>query len=165
MSGPPDGPPPGEGGPGGGMRPHGPNTEQELKKLTQLLTLTADQQTQVRAILSDRNQQIEALFKSQMGDPSADGGPPQMPSRESMQAMHKQMKSIREAANTQIASLLTADQKKKFESWAKKSIRSSQSDEDMPPPPDGEGGPPPDGGGGPGGGSGGGPGGGGPPGV
>jgi hypothetical protein len=140
---------------------HGPNIERELKQLTQLLTLSADQQTQVKAILTDQHQQLEELFKS--GSKSADGQD-QLPSRETMEANRAAMKALHEATQAKIVALLSDDQKTKYVAWTKKHQKfSSQQDSDdpPPPPPDGEGGPPPDGGGGPGGG----PGGGGPPGV
>ncbi|MDR3727346.1 MAG: Spy/CpxP family protein refolding chaperone [Terracidiphilus sp.] len=162
---PPDGPPPGE------MRQqsHGPSVERELKQLTQLLTLTTAQQTQVKVILTDQNQQIEALFNQskpvlQNGKSSTDtaNSDDQRPDWEAMRKMRTAVKAIREDANAKIAETLTDDQKNKFAAWEKKGQKASarQEGEDMPPPPpDGEGGPPPDGGGGaP-------PGGGGPPGV
>ena len=143
------GPPP-DGGIPGEMQHHGPNTDQEVKKLTLLLALTSDQQTQIRTILTDRNQQIGDLFKAQFHQKPEDGPP----SRESMDAMRKQVKVIRAASVVAIMSLLSDDQKSKFESWAQKDARSDSHDDNgmPPPPPDGEGGPPPDGGGGPGGG-------------
>jgi len=113
-----------------------------------LLALTSDQQTQIKTILSDRNQQIDDLFKAQFQQ-KPENGPP---SRESMDAMKKQMKAIRDASNLAIKALLSDDQKSKFESWAKKDAHTANDDGMPPPPPDGEGGPPPDGGGGPGGG-------------
>jgi len=161
MGPPPDGPPP-----GASEQQRGPSIERELKHLTQLLALTADQQTQVKAILTDQHQQIEALFKS---DSKSADGEPQLPSRETMEANRSSIKALHEATRAKIAALLTDSQKVKFEALSKKQAKSeAQQDDDMPPPPpDGEGGPPPDGGGGPGGGGpgGGGPGGGGPPGV
>jgi len=155
MGGPPDGPPPG----GPGMERSGPNTEQELKKLTQLLTLTSEQQNKVKTILADRNQQIDTLFKEQFKQPSGDQAQPEPPSRESMANLRTQIKSIREDAKNKITALLTADQKTKFLAYAKKSDKSAQQDmdDDMPPPPPDGDGPP--------GGPAGGPGGGGPPGA
>ena len=156
MGPPPDGPPPGQ-----MEQAHGPSVERELKHLTQLLALSDDQQTQVKAVLTDQHQQIEALFKPADSDKS---GEMQMPSRETMEANRTAIKALREATQAKIAALLSDDQKTKFAAWVKKHEKSAaqQEGDDMPPPPpDGEGGPPPDGGGGPGGG----PGGGGPPGV
>lgn len=151
---PPDGPPPGQ----EQQHPRGPSVERELKQLTQLLTLTADQQTQVKGLLTDQHQQIEALLK-----PAA-ASEDQPPSREAMEAGRTAIKAIHADTNAKIAALLTDDQKTKFAAWEKKRAKASaqhENDDAPPPPPDGEGGPPPDGGGGPGGG---GPGSGGPPG-
>jgi Spy/CpxP family protein refolding chaperone len=162
----PDGPPPGE----MQMQARGPNVERQLKQLAQLLTLSADQQTQVKAILTDQREQIQALFKQ--SKPAAEGdkasaaaasAEPQIPSQETMEAMRAARKTIRQDAHARIAALLTDEQKTKFAAWQQKREKAAareESEEMPPPPPDGEGGPPPDGGGGPGGG----PGGGGPPG-
>jgi len=163
---PPDGTPPGEFQP----QQHGTSVDRELRQLTQLLALTADQQSQIKDILTDRHARIEALFKpasSSAADAKSDAAP-QPPDPDQMQATRAAAKSIRQAAQERIAALLTADQAAKFAAWSKKRARSQaqQESEDMPPPPpDGEGGPPPDGGGGPGGGPGGGGPGGGPPGI
>jgi Spy/CpxP family protein refolding chaperone len=147
----------------------GPSVDRELKQLTQMLTLTTAQQIQVKAILTDQHQQIEALFNqskpaAQNGKTTSDAASSddQRPDWEAMQKMRTAAKAIREDANAKIAETLTDDQKVKFAAWEKKRQKSSarqESDDMPPPPPDGEGGPPPDGGGGaP-------PGGGGPPGV
>jgi Spy/CpxP family protein refolding chaperone len=162
---PPDGPPPGE----MLQQSHGPSVERQLKQLTQLLILTTEQQAQVKVILTDQHQQIEALFNQ--SKPAAQNGKTRTdaassddwrPDFEAMQKMRAAAKAIREDANAKIAETLTDDQKVKFAAWEKKRQKASarQEGDDMPPPPpDGEGGPPPDGGGGaP-------PGGGGPPGV
>jgi len=162
---PPDGPPPGE----MQQQSRGPSVDRELKQLTQMLTLTTAQQIQVKAILTDQHQQIEALFNqskpaAQNGKTTSDAASSddQRPDWEAMQKMRTAAKAIREDANAKIAETLTDDQKVKFAAWEKKRQKSSarqESDDMPPPPPDGEGGPPPDGGGGaP-------PGGGGPPGV
>jgi len=167
----PGGPPPDGGPPPGEMQQQqrGPGVEHQLKRLTELLTLTAEQQTQVKAILTDQHHQMEALFKPASGSSGkASSGSAaaedQPPSREAMEAMRGAMKAIHADTQAKIAALLTDDQKTKFAVWEQKRAKASarqESDEMPPPPPDGEGAPPPDGGGGPGGG---GPGGGGPPG-
>jgi periplasmic protein CpxP/Spy len=158
----PGGPPPDGGPPPGEMQQNqrGPSVDRQLKRLTQLLTLTADQQTQVKAILTDEHQQMEALFKSaaKSGKAAADtaASEDQLPSREEMEARRAAMKTIRTDTQAKIAALLTDDQKTKFAAWEKKRAKASaqqeNGDDAPPPPPDGEGGPPPDGGGGPGGG-------------
>jgi hypothetical protein len=160
----PGGPPPDGGPPPGEMQQQsrGPSVDRQLKRLTVLLTLTAYQQTQVKAILTDQRQQMLALFKQSSGGAATEDQPP---SREAMESMRAEMKTVHAAAQAKIAALLTADQKVTFAAWQKKHARASahqENDNTPPPPPDGQGGPPPDGGGGPGGA---GPGGGGPPGV
>jgi len=163
---PPDGPPPGD---MQQARSHGPSVERELKQLTQLLTLTTVQQAQVKAILTDQRQQIEALFsqskpaaKTDKTSTDTTTSDDQRPDWEAMLKLRAAAKAIREDSNAKIAETLTDDQKTKFAAWEKKRQKASarqESDDMPPPPPDGEGGPPPDGGGGaP-------PGGGGPPGV
>lgn len=166
----PGGPPPDGGPPPGEMQQQqrGPSVERQLKRLTELLTLTGEQQTQVKAILTDQHQQMMALFKQASGGKAGEDQPP---SREAMEAMRAATKTIHADTQAKIAALLTGDQKTKFAAWEQKRAKASARQEDEgdapPPPPDGEGGPPPDGGGGPGGGGpgGGGPGGGGPQGV
>ena len=87
---PPTGPPQGE------MRGRGPDTERELGQLTYHLSLTPDQQTQVKALLQERRGKMEALRS---------GGTP--PTRE-------QMMTIRKDTDTKISALLNEDQKTKF---------------------------------------------------
>jgi len=132
---PPDGPPPGM----QGETPRGPSVERELARLTKVLTLTDTQQTEVKAILTDQKQQMDAVRKASQSEDSQD------PSTGRAKA-----DAIREASNAKIAGLLTDDQKTKFAAWeeqqkATRERRESQQG-DQPP------GPPPDGGGGPGGG-------------
>ena len=141
----PGGPPPDGGPPPGEMQQQsrGPNVDRQLKRLIVLLTLTADQQTQVKAILTDQRQQMLALFKQASGGGATAEDQP--PTREAMEAMHAQMKTIHAAAQAKIAAVLTADQKTIFAAWQKKNARASarqEIDNMPPPPPDGEGGPP-----------------------
>jgi Spy/CpxP family protein refolding chaperone len=183
MGPPPDGPPP------GGMQANmqeqlrGPGVERQLKRLTQLLTLSQVQQAQVKAILTDQRQQVEALFNpakaaaetgsassaasdktASSAASSATSGEDQPFDREAIETLRAAVKSIHEETRTKIAALLTDSQKATYAAWETKREKAAARDqsEDMPPPPDGGDGPPPDGGGGPGGG---GPPGGGPPGV
>jgi len=148
--GPPPGPPPGDMQDG---QQQGPGVDRQLKHLTKLLTLTTDQQPQVKTILTDERQQMKALFdQTRSASTSGDSGGP--PSPESMKAQRTQMSLIRDAANAKISALLTDEQKAKFTAWVdKQKQREAQQGDDMPPPPP-DGGAPPDGGG---------PGGGGPP--
>lgn len=122
----------------------GPSADRELKQLTRLLTLSADQQTQVKALLTDQHKQIEALIKQTRPAAHSDNGPGEPPSAEAMQATREAMKTIREATNIKIAALLTADQQTKFAAWKEKREKAAdrQGDDMPPPPPDGGGGPP-----------------------
>lgn len=148
----PDGPPPDGPPPGDMQQPQrGPNADRELKHLTRLLTLTEDQQVQVKAILTNQSQQIKALFDQSKSNTQGSASSPDAangPNPEAMASMHAQMKVIRDAANSKIAALLTDAQKTKFNEWleqrAKREAQMSQ--DDMPPPPPDGGGP---GGGGP----------------
>lgn len=153
--GPPPGPPPGD---FQGGQQQGPPAERQLKHLTKLLTLTQDQQTQIKPILTEEDQQIKALFDqaraAQTGTNAQSDSSAQdnRPSPEAMAAMRTQMKALREAANVKIAALLSDTQKAKFSSWLEQQQkREAQRDQDdmPPPPPDGDGGGPPPGGGGP----------------
>jgi Spy/CpxP family protein refolding chaperone len=178
MGPPPDGPPP------GGMQANmpeqlsGPGVERQLKRLTQLLTLTEAQQAQVKAILTNQRQQVEALVKpakasantgsaSAAGDGKTASNEDQPPDREVMEALRAAVKSIHEETRAKIAAVLTDSQKTTYAAWEAKrekaAAKQEQSEDMPPPPPDGEDGPPPDGGGG--GPGGGGPPGGGPPGI
>jgi Spy/CpxP family protein refolding chaperone len=135
----PDGPPPD--GPPPGMQsemPRGPSIERELSRLTRVLTLTEAQQTQVKAILTEQKQQMDALRK----DAESEDNQPPAANREKAEA-------VREASNDKIAALLNDDQKAKFAAWeeqqkaARQRRQNQQGDQPPPPPPDGGGGPPP----------------------
>lgn len=89
----------------GGGRMAGTPEERATKMtatLTDKLTLTADQQTQVKAILLDQNTQA-AKAREAAGDDRA--------------AMRTKMMSLMEDSNTKINALLTDDQKKAFASY------------------------------------------------
>lgn len=95
--------------PAGQMQRRGGNPERELQQLTQTLSLTADQQTQVRTLLAEQRQKMEALRRPAAGaDASSQAAPP--PNRE-------QMEAIRNDTDTRITALLTEDQKPKFAAW------------------------------------------------
>ena len=70
-----------------------------MKKLTAALDLSADQQTKIRAILEETQQQGHAV----MNDTSL-----------SKEEKEKKMQSTHEAAHAKIRELLNDDQKKKF---------------------------------------------------
>lgn len=88
---------PGRGGP-----------ERELPQLTQVLSLTADQQAQVKGLLAERWQKMQALHRPADSTEAASQAPP--PSRE-------QMEAIRNDTDAKIMALLDDDQKTKFATW------------------------------------------------
>lgn len=74
--------------------------DKQLAGMTKRLNLTADQQNQIRPILTDRQQQMQALWSNQSI------------SREDRMA---KMKTIREDSRAKIEAVLNSDQKQKFE--------------------------------------------------
>ena len=95
-------PPPGGEGQGQGRRM--PSIEDQLKNLTEKLTLTDDQQAKVKTILEDTRSQMTKIMQDQDM------------SREDKMAKGR---SIREAGNTKIREVLTDEQKKKFDDLQK----------------------------------------------
>jgi Spy/CpxP family protein refolding chaperone len=109
---------PADGGPNGQMRQRGPNTERELGQLTQTLSLTPDQQTQVKGLLEERRGKMDVLRGS--------GAPP----------TREQMEGIRQDTDAKINALLNDDQKAKFAEWQKQRMdRRRGPGGDGPPPP------------------------------
>jgi Spy/CpxP family protein refolding chaperone len=114
--------------PAGQMRGRGGNPERELQQLTQRLSLTPDQQTQVKALLAERRQRMEELRKSSSGtDATTQGAPPN----------RAQMMAIRNDTDTKITALLNDDQKTKFAAWQQERKERMQQREGgtAPPPP------------------------------
>jgi Spy/CpxP family protein refolding chaperone len=113
--------------PAGEMRQRGPNAERELAQLTQALTLTPDQQTQVKALLKERREKMEALRAAGGADAAAQNS---RPNRE-------QMEAIRKDTDAKISALLNDDQKAKFAAWQQQRMehRSGPGGEAPPPPP------------------------------
>jgi Spy/CpxP family protein refolding chaperone len=97
-------PPPQGGGENQGPRRGMPSVDDQVKNLTEKLTLTDDQQAKVKAILEDRSSQMQKL----MQDDSL--------SREDKMAKGR---SLRDTANGKIRDVLTDDQKKKFDDMQK----------------------------------------------
>jgi periplasmic protein CpxP/Spy len=91
----------------GGIHQRG-GGDQELTQLTQLLSLTSDQQTQVKTLLTDQRQQMQALHNSAAGSNASDTSQP---------TMQEQMQTIRKNTNDKIMALLDDDQKTKFNAW------------------------------------------------
>ncbi len=115
--------------PAGPMHRRG-TPEHELQQLSQTLSLTADQQTQVKAILAERRQKMEALR-----NPSAGTDAASQPA-----APHQQMKQIRDETDAKITALLNDDQKAKFAAWQqqrKERMERHEGHDGPPPPPPG----------------------------
>ena len=79
---------------------HGMSVDDQLARMTKALTLTPDQATQIKPILVNRQQQMEALHQDQSM------------SQEDKMA---KMKSLREDSNTKIQAVLNDTQKQQFE--------------------------------------------------
>jgi Spy/CpxP family protein refolding chaperone len=94
-------PPPQGGGDDQGRRRGMPTVEEQLKNLTERLSLTDDQQAKIKPILEDTRSQMMKLMQD-----------------ESMSRGDKMTKgrSLREAGNGKIRDVLTDEQKKKFDS-------------------------------------------------
>ncbi len=126
----------GMGGPGGGGGPdmmggmpdmdlqfsYTPTAKSDLKSLTKKLKLNDDQQSQIKTILTDRDQQITALVNQaaaarKASSSTSSGSQSSTPG--TMMAVFTKERSVRESANNKIEEVLTADQMKKFESWVK----------------------------------------------
>jgi Spy/CpxP family protein refolding chaperone len=114
----PDQPP---GPPQGEQRGRGPNAERELNQLTVVLSLTPEQQTQVKSLLQERRGKVEALRSGETP-----------PSRE-------QMETIRKDTDTKISALLNDEQKPKFAAWQQHRMEGRRGPGgpmgDQPPPP------------------------------
>jgi periplasmic protein CpxP/Spy len=85
----------GQWGHGRGMDP-----SRQLEHLTKALSLTADQQTQIKPILVDRDQKMQALFQNQSL---------------SREDRHTQMQAIHQDSETKINAVLNDDQKQKYQ--------------------------------------------------
>jgi Spy/CpxP family protein refolding chaperone len=85
----------------GGYGNHGPeNPDRRVARLTKALNLSSDQASQIKSILTDGQQQMQALRQ----DTSVQG-----PDR------HARMMALRQAEETKIKGVLTDDQKAKFD--------------------------------------------------
>ncbi|MGD0893937.1 MAG: hypothetical protein ABR923_20635 [Terracidiphilus sp.] len=115
---PPEGAPPQD-----QMRHRGPNPERELAQMTDALTLTPDQQTQIKPLLAERRQKMEALRASG-----------ERPTRQ-------QMEAVRQDTDAKINALLTDEQKTKYAAWEKGRMERRRGgpgeDGAAPPPPPG----------------------------
>lgn len=85
---------------GQGQRHHRMDPDAELQRMTQQLGLSADQQSQIKPILADRQQKMQALWQNQSL---------------SQEDRRSQMASLRQDSDAKIEALLTDQQKQKFE--------------------------------------------------
>jgi periplasmic protein CpxP/Spy len=95
----PQQPPPGQGqwgGHGRGMM----DPDRQLEHLTKTLNLTADQQSQIKPILVDRQQKMQALFQNQSL---------------SREERHTQMQAIHQDTESRINAVLNDEQKQKYQ--------------------------------------------------
>lgn len=84
---------------GRGMHQRGAGIERQLSELTQVLSLTPDQQAQVKTLLEERRAKMQALRES------------------GTQPTFDQVAAIRQDTNAKINALLNDDQKAKFAAW------------------------------------------------
>jgi len=86
----------------------GGGPEHQLQMLTERLSLTAEQQTGVKAILEQQSTQMKALRTNGTGDTANTDTP------EARQARMTQMNQIRDETDTKITALLDDNQKKTY---------------------------------------------------
>lgn len=109
--------PPADGPRGRGMRM---DPDRQLARLTRELNLTADQQSQIKPLLVDRQQKMQALFQDQSVAP---------------EDRRARMRTIMEGTNNSIKAVLNDDQKQKFDAMHERMRRNGPGG--PPPPPDG----------------------------
>jgi DNA anti-recombination protein RmuC len=111
--------------------------ERELEHLTHALTLTADQQTGVKALLEQQSTQMKALHAKTQPQTEAAGAE----TAETRQAGITQMDQIRDETNTKISALLDDTQKKTFADMIARRKAAMARHEGNPPPAPGSTGP------------------------
>jgi periplasmic protein CpxP/Spy len=110
----------------------GMGSERELERLTHMLTLTADQQTGVKALLEQQSTQMKALHAKAQTEAAGT-----TETTETRQAGMTQMDQIRDETNTKISALLDDTQKKTFADMIarrKAAMARHESREGNPPP-------------------------------
>jgi periplasmic protein CpxP/Spy len=100
QSNPPAQPPAGGDQQQGGQRRGQMSVDDQLKNLTDRLSLTADQQGKIKPFLEDRNTQMQALMKDQSL---------------SQEDRRSKARTIQESTTAKIRDVLTDDQKKKYD--------------------------------------------------
>ena len=113
----------------------GGGSERELERLTHALTLTADQQTGVKALLEQQSMQMKALRAKAQALPQTETAGSE--TAETRQAGITQMDQIRDETDTKISALLDDTQKKTFADMIarrKAAMARHESREGNPPP-------------------------------
>jgi len=90
---------------GQGYGHRGMNPDEQLKHLTKQLDLTADQQTQIKPILENRDAQMKQIWQDQSIAP---------------QDRHTKMKALQVDSKTKIEAVLNDTQKQKYEAMQAK---------------------------------------------
>lgn len=103
-------------GPMGHGRRH-MDPDRQLQHMTKTLNLTSDQQTQIRPILVDRQQKMEALFQDQSL---------------SREDRHSKMQAIQQDTKSRIEAVLNDQQKQTFESMHQRGPRGGNGNEAQP---------------------------------
>lgn len=83
----------------GGHGRRGMNPDRQLERLTRALNLTSDQQSQIKPLLADRDQKMQALFQDQTM---------------SQDDRRSQSKAIRDDTDSKIMAILNDDQKQQY---------------------------------------------------
>lgn len=116
-----------------GNAPHGRgmrmDPDRQLERLTRELNLTPDQQTQIKPLLVERQQKMQALFQDQSAAP---------------EDRRTQARTIMEGSNNSIKAVLNDDQKQKFDAMQERmhhnhsmGAPAGSQGGTTPPPPDG----------------------------
>jgi Spy/CpxP family protein refolding chaperone len=79
-----------------------PSVDEQLQKLTDKLSLTADQQAKVKSVLENAHQQAQTVKND---------------NTLSQDDRRTKMSSLHESAHAKIRNILNDDQKKKFDDW------------------------------------------------
>ena len=93
-------PPPPNQAQAGGRGPMRMDPDRQLERMTRQLSLSADQQSQIKPMLVDRQQRMEAVFQDQSL---------------SQQDRHAKIQAIRQETRSKIEAVLNDDQKQRFD--------------------------------------------------
>ena len=96
------------------------NPDAQLQHLTRALDLSADQQNQIKPILEDRQQKVQALFQDQSL---------------SREDRHSKVQAIRSESTAKIEAVLNDQQKQKFEAMQQRMQERQHGGSEAPAPP------------------------------